>query len=183
MKRTSLVRMLYLTAVSKPDHERAIYRCIRRLKANTVVEFGVGTGVRSRRLMTMLLRYHEPQDVQYVGIDLFEARPSATPGMTLKQAHRLLSETGGSVRLVPGDPFSALSRTANSLTGTDLIVIGADQDRESLQAAWFYLPRMLHDQSLVMLERTEGQGGFDILAQADVMQRAERSGPTRGAAA
>ena len=57
---------------------------------------------------------------------------------------------------MPGDPFSALARTANSLPNVDLMLVDAHQDADSLAQAWFYAPRMLHDTSLVLVERQHG---------------------------
>jgi hypothetical protein len=61
------------------------------------------------------------------------------------------------VQLVPGDAFTALARTANALADTDLIVISADQDAAALDLSWFYLPRMLHAASQVVVAR-QGPG-------------------------
>ena len=103
---------------------------------------------------------HVPQGrIHYTGIDLFEARSSMDgPGVTLKMAHRLLKATGARTQLLPGDPLTALSREANCLTGTDLVIISARQDRSSLARAWFYVPRMLHPGSQVYVEEV-GRGG------------------------
>ena len=117
------------------------------------------------------MRYHSPGRVQYTGTDLFEARPPGTSGIPLKEAHRLLCSLGGRVGLVPGDPFTALARKANSLTGTDMIVISADQEPASLARAWFYVPRMLHDRSLVFLEEApagDGRPTFRLLAREEI---------------
>jgi hypothetical protein len=112
-----------------------------------------------------------PASVRYTGIDLFEARPHDNPGMTIKRAHRILSPLGAKVHLLPGDPFTALSRAANGLTGVDLLVVGADQDRESLAWAWFYVPRMLHERSLVCVEQCDNQhraSGYQLLSRDEV---------------
>ncbi len=82
-------------------------------------------------------------EVHYIGVDLFELRPCGTAGLTLKTAYRLLRTAGARVKLVPGDPLSALARTANSINRVDTIIIGHDVDVQSLARAWFYLPRML----------------------------------------
>jgi hypothetical protein len=97
----------------------------------------------------MALRYRSAP-VQYTGIDLFEARPVGQLGLSLKQAHRALSRSEARVRLIPGDPVTALARSANTLVATDLLIIHADQDAMSLQRAWFYVPRMLHTASVVL---------------------------------
>ena len=91
--------------------------------------------------------------VHYTGIDLFEARrPSDGPVTPLKTVYRSLRGTGARVRLLPGDVLTALSREANNLGGTDLLVISAPQGAELPAQAWFYIPRMLHRQSQLFVE-------------------------------
>ena len=152
MAKSSLLNHLYLACFSKPSHERIIHREIRRLRARSIVELGVGMGRRSMRMIGTALRYASDQEIRYTGVDLFEARASSCPGMTLKGAYRILRECGVKAQLIPGDPFSALARNANQLQNTDLVVIGADQDVVSLSKAWFFLPRMMTAQTTVFLE-------------------------------
>ena len=150
---SSRLRFIYLSYLSKPVSDRLIYRVIPRRKVLKIVEAGVGRGVRAGRMIEAAGFTAPAGQVQYTGIDLFEARSASDgPGLTLKTAHRLLKATGARIRLLPGDPFSALARAANTLMGTDLVVISADQDARSLARAWFYLPRMLHPRSLVYCE-------------------------------
>ena len=47
------------------------------------------------------------------------------------------------------------------LANTDLIIISADQDEESLAKAWFYVPRMMHAQTLVYREQFVGGAEAD----------------------
>ena len=150
LPRTSRLRFLYLSYLSKPVADRLIYRLIPRRRVLKIVEFGVGSGQRAIRMIQAAAYFTTPEQVQYTGIDLFEARGDPTrPGLALKEAHRLLKATDARIRLLPGDPFSALARAANSLADTDLVIISADQDPVSLARAWFYLPRMLHSGSQV----------------------------------
>lgn len=108
---------------------------------------------------------HSPVgDVHYTGIDLFEDRTATDgPGMPLKAAHRLLKATGARIQLVPGDPHTALSRAANALGGTELVVISAGHDPKSLAQAWFYLPRMLREGSQVLVEQAQGPEGRPVV--------------------
>ncbi len=153
MAAASLLKYLHLAYLSHPSSERLLYRAIRKLRIRTIVELGVGSGQRAARMIEVALRYNGGQPVRYTGIDLFESRPSSTPGVTIKCAYRTLKPLGANVQLVPGDPYSALARCANSLTSTDLLIIAADQDEASLSRAWFYVPRMLSERSLVYLEK------------------------------
>jgi hypothetical protein len=95
--------------------------------------------------------------LKYTAIDLFESRPAHQPRLTLKQAFHDLRPTGANIRLVPGDPYAALVRTANALTGTDLLIIAADQDRDSLAQAWRFVPRMIHPRTLIF-QQAVGSG-------------------------
>ncbi|MEX0819245.1 MAG: hypothetical protein WD070_06620, partial [Pirellulaceae bacterium] len=151
MKKTSFLKFAYLTLLSTPSHERALYQQIRRSTPLSIVEVGMGLGVRASRMIAVAARYRPDDQIRYTGIDLFEARTELGTGLPLKEAHKRLKATGANVRVIPGDPLSALARTANGLQSTDLLVIAADQDERSLANAWFYIPRMLHDDSLVLI--------------------------------
>lgn len=183
MNHTSFLKFAYLTLLSKPSHERAVFQTIRHLKPSSIVEIGVGLGVRSTRMIAVAQRYRPEETIRYVGIDLFEARTQFGTGLPLKEAHKRLKATGANVRVIPGDPLSALARTANGLQSTDLVVIAADQDTQSLTNAWFYLPRMLHDKSLVLIEDTSGQRHrYRQLNSAEVENLAKGSASSRRAA-
>ena len=78
----------------------------------------------------------------------------------------------------------ALSAAANSLTNTDLLIISADQDAASLERAWFYVPRMLHGETLVLHEQPADEDPpgtqlvpvprLDIEARAAAQSKARR---------
>ncbi len=161
-----LLKYVRLAYLSRPTADRCVYRLIQRKALRSIVEIGLGTGMRARQMIGQASRHG---DVRYTGIDLFEARPQDQPGIPFKEAHRALISLPAKVRLIPGDPFCALARCANDLTDTDLLVISADQDAEALQRAWFYLPRMLHSNSVVCLEQRDGDNSrFQTLTKSDV---------------
>ena len=164
---------------SRPAHQRVVYRMIRQLKATSIVEMGIQDGLGTRRIIETACCFSPTEEVRYTGIDLFEARPENSPGWRLKDAHRELNRYGVHVKLIPGDPFSALARSANVLTGTDLVIIRGDQDAESLQQSWFYLPRMLHERSVVL---QESNSTMITVPHASIEQWANRSAMSRRAA-
>jgi hypothetical protein len=97
--------------------------------------------------------------VYYVGFDPFEQRTSRDGfGLTLKMAHRLFRRTGACVQLIPGEPALSLVRYANELGKVDLLLFSANVDLESHPHMWLFVPRMLHDQTLVYLERPLADG-------------------------
>jgi hypothetical protein len=171
----SLLRSSYLLYFSQPAGDRALYKAVKARPVRSIVEIGIGFGGRTQRLLEVAAWRAAGLPLRYTGIDLFEARPSRSCGPSLKQAHSELRLTNVKVQLVPGDPYSALLRVANSLTGTDLLLISADQDRESLERAWAWMPRMLSPASLVFIEEPAaklGQHAWRPLTVADIQRRA-----------
>jgi hypothetical protein len=77
------------------------------------------------------------------------------------------------VRLVPGDPFSALARVANQLSNTHLLIIGADHESSSMDRAWRYIPRMLTPTTVVLEAPLDhATAPFVRLTTADIYARA-----------
>lgn len=177
----SLLKYAYLAYFSQPKSERWLYRHIRRHRSLQIVELGVGDVDRSLRMIQVAQRSAAGQPVHYAGIDLFEARPGQAAAFSLKQAHRLLKPSGALVRLLPGDPLSALASAANTLLGTDLLLISADVDTPSLERAWFYVPRMLHATSLVVRETqaADGQPDLETVPRDEIDRRASAASPRK----
>jgi hypothetical protein len=179
----SRLRYLYLAFLSKPPAYRALYRLIRRHRPQNLVEIGIGDARRSARMIAVARRYARGQCVRYTGIDLFEDAPSDHASLPLKTAYRLLRTTGAQIRLEPGDPHWALARAANSLSDTDLLFISADTYRESMTSAWFYVPRMLHPCSLVLVEEVAADQKATIRTLSKVEIAALAPSPNRRMAA
>jgi hypothetical protein len=155
----SLLRSSYLCYFSKPAHERALYKAVQSRPIRSIVELGIGFGGRTERILEVAAWRADCLPLRYTGIDLFEARPAAERGPSLKQAFSRFHLPNVKTQLVPGDPQMALRRVANALVGTDLLLIAANHDPESLGAAWTWMPRMLTANSLVFLEeRPPGAG-------------------------
>lgn len=156
MSECHLLRFLYLAYFAKPAAHRGLYRRLRKWRCRSVVEIGLGDGIRSRRLLEVASRYCSQTPLRYTGVDLFEARPSDRPGLPLKLAYQRLHLPGVRLQLVPGDPFQALSRVANTLTNTDLLIVSSGLEQAGVERAWFYVPRMLHEGSHVLVEQLDG---------------------------
>jgi hypothetical protein len=151
------LRYLYLAYFSAPRHDRLLYRHVRRQRVQRILELGLGNTERACRLIEIGTQ-SSGQRVSYTGIDLFELRGEEADGVSLKLAHRRLSATGARVRLVPGDPHSAMAAVANCLAGIELVIVSADQDRHALAKAWFYLPRVLAPTAAVFVEEPTADG-------------------------
>lgn len=153
------LRLFHLFHLSKPASDRVIYQTVFRRRDRKILEFGIGSGQRATRLIEVASQHVPLAQISYIGIDPFEARvPEDGPGLTLKEAHRLLRATGTRVRLVPGDPLAVFPTVVNELGIADLVLIDRRVDSRQLPHLTYYLERMLHDGSLVVL-KGQSEGG------------------------
>ena len=134
MAATSFLRSLFLSYLSRPACDRAIFRSIARVKPQRIVEIGLAAGDRAIELIELAQRQRPTVEIRYTGLDMFDARPvDCVDGpLKIKEMHQELKSTGAKVKLVPGDPVSSIARVANELTSTDLLVISADLSMASL---------------------------------------------------
>ena len=140
-----------------------------------IVELGVGSGQRAVRMIEVARLASPRQDISYVGMDLFEGRSESDgPGLSLKAAYQFLRGVGARVQLVPGNPTESLVRTANSLGKIDLLIMPAELDSPSPSRAWFFVPRMLHQRSVVFVEQAadNGQRALHVKPAAEIERMA-----------
>jgi hypothetical protein len=158
---------------SKPPAERSIELAVKKRRPRQILEIGMGNGQRARRAITLAQRYHGKAGVQYIGIDLFEDRHGEQSPLALKEAYRQLRSTGARIRLVPGDAYGGLVRAANSLAQVDLVLIAPEVARASLAAAWFYLPRTLAKNAVVLwADGTLSEGEYREVSASEVLAAA-----------
>jgi hypothetical protein len=175
----SLIRSAYLLYFSQPAGDRVLFKAMKKRPIRSIVELGISSTGRTKRLLEVAAWNCGTEPLRYAGIDLFEARPAGKPGPSLKAAFADLRLPDVKVQLVPGEPHLALRRVANSLTGTDLLLIAADQDAASLAQAWTWMPRMLTPESLIFREEAGTQAGTTIwrpLTLEDVQKLAAETG-------
>jgi len=165
----NFVKRSYLAYFSKPAGRRQLFRIVRRQPIRTIVQIGMHDLGLVENLLWVASQSPNDGPLRFIGIDLFEMRGDDETPLGLKEAHQTLQNRGARVKLVPGDPHSALSRNANSLGDTDLILVSSNVDRESMGRAWFYIPRMRHEQSLVLRQTGEGlKEGYEQVGRSEV---------------
>lgn len=176
MSQLGTLKYTYLTRLSQPATDRILYRSIDKRPLRSILEIGVGNGVRAERLLAVATRQTLDTQLCYTGIDLFEDRPEDADRIGLRQAYQLLRQQHVKVQLVPGDPLSALARISNYITGVDLVVVAGDQDPDSLARAWMFLPRMIHAQTVVFRQTRDAQGKLTDFAELPRQQLDELAG-------
>jgi len=185
LKLANQLRLFYLFHLAKPASDRPIYRAVYESQARTLMEIGMGQCQRALRLIELAGRASPLLAIRYVGVDLFELRlPPAAPGYCLKDAYRLLRKTQAQIQLLPGDPFTVLAKMGNWLKPIDVLVISSSVDHRSMDRAWFYVPRILHANSLVFQEiRVRGTNRVEVrrLTPSQVEKLAGAALPRRAA--
>ena len=178
MSAANLRQACYLLWFCRPSSDRQLFRAIKRQAPVRIVEFGVGDGTRAKRMLQLAQRF-QSAPIQYAGIDLFEADESRPYlRISLKQAYRDLLQLGVRPRLIPGDLVSAVTRSANALGDTDLLVVDGMHADADLAGIWYFVPRMLSPQALVA--RYTAKNSLEFLSKADV-ERLAGSAPRRAA--
>jgi hypothetical protein len=147
------------------------------------MEVGLSDVAFTLSLIEVAQRFAGDQKVAYSGLDWFDARPKQMSPLTLKDAYRTLHATAASVRLVPGPAAASLAAVANAHQNTDLILISSAVTAEELQSVWFYVPRMLHHQSVILREQitSAGEKSFEWLSLSQIAEWAGRAGGRRAA--
>ena len=181
MKPISSIQLFCLCHFSKPTEDRLIYKTIRAQRCSSILEVGLGDGTRAERMLRVAQKFSVNKTLRYTGVDFFEGRENGQPKLPLRQVYKQLTSPSVKVQLVPGDLLSALSRIANSHTRTDLVLISAGQDPETLAQCWFYFPRMLHAGSQVLVQDAPGQS-FQVLSRLQIEKMAQQTSPRRSAA-
>jgi hypothetical protein len=176
-------RSIYLAHFSRPKGNRQLYRLVKREEVCRIVEIGISDVARTISLIELAQRNVADGKVFYTGIDFFEARPTSNQVLSLKDAYRVFRATGATVRLVPGAPAPSLASAANALQNTDLILFAPDVTEADLAGAWFFVPRMLHADTVILNEGRDGNGqpAFARVTRSQVAEWAGRDGARRAA--
>ncbi len=183
MKPISKLKYFQLTLFGKPACDRKVYKTVCKQRVSSIVEIGLGDGARASNLIRLAQTYSGSADVRYTGVDMFEGRNDGN-ALALRTAYKDLNALGAKVRLVPGELATAVPSIANAHVRTDLIVISGNYDPASIDSCWFYVPRMLHAGSTVLLQSPDSvEGEFDMLTRLDVERMANRNKEQRKSAA
>jgi hypothetical protein len=160
---TSQLKLLNLLHLSRPATDRAIYQAIAKSHARKMLEFGIGLAERAAKMIEVAKCFAEASEIRFIGVDAFEDRAASDgPGLPLKEAYQILHSRGVRAQLIPGNVLDGLARSANMLGKVDLLLFSAQTDAAQLEQAWFYVPRLLHEQSQVFVEQRSAEGKISM---------------------
>ena len=180
MAAASLFQYWNWAFISGPKEDRALLRTIKRNRCVKIVELGMADTLRADRLIRVAQRYSPDLDVHYTACDLFDARSPSEEPIKLIDAHRDLRNSGAKINLLPGSAEQVLPRTANALTGTDLLIVSADH-LEGMSRGWYYVPRMLSEKAAILreVETPSGEIRYVKLSRSWINQQADNISPNK----
>ena len=120
MAQLSWLERLYWKYLSKPVSQRALFLHVLDNPLTSILEIGMGSGQRIAQLLAINAKASEPKPIRYTAIDPFESNHQSAnagqPLLSLKAAHRILSEHGVKDHLIPGEPSVCSRATWSSST-------------------------------------------------------------------
>lgn len=176
-------RYAYLAHFASPKGNRQMFRTIKRDQVCRIVEIGIGDMARAEALIQVAQRFAGDKKVWYTGFDMFEARSTSQSPISLKDAYCRLRATEANIRLVPGVPRMSLPSAANAHQNTDLVIVGSAFSEIDIQGSWHFVPRMLHERSVVLSERraADGQVSLMPISRSQIAEWAARDSNRRAA--
>ena len=163
MARLSWTQRLYWRYFAKPVAERSLSMFVLENPIQSILEIGIGSGDRIKRILALIKQTNAAQPIRYAGVDPFESAGDNVAHVSLKNAHRMLAEFGLKAHLIPGEPVSALTRVVHTVLPSDLIIIDGrwNSDTVNQQAIEKWLPRICHANSTIFAAPQSG-GLFQI---------------------
>ena len=180
MKPLSTLGYYQLTMLAKPIADRAIFQLIKKNKFQSFLDIGLGTRDRCQQILRVADKFGN-KPIRYTGIDLFDARPDEP--LKLIEMHKKLKAFDAKTQLVPGPVGPSIERIANSHLRTDLIIVSAGTQRSEMDAVMSFFPRMLHANSLVLIQskpdqKMEQLTRLDIERWVKQVENANKSAPS-----
>ena len=118
----------YWERLAKPTSDRELFRHLISTPITSVLEIGIGSGDRMRRIAKLMQLRNDSAQLRYIGVDTFESAVDGRVHLTLKQAHQLASQLGFKATLMPGEIGVAVSRVAAKVGACDLVVVDGGID-------------------------------------------------------
>lgn len=159
MAKPSWLKKLYVRYFSTPVADRAVLLYVMDHPVASILEIGIGSGRRTKQLLHHCRLPAGVEQLRYVGVDMFESSPESREHLKLKQAHRMLSEAGAKAHLIPGDATSALSRVANTVHPSQLVIIDGGYDSSDISGKTLqqWLPRLATEDAAIFAAAQQGE--------------------------
>jgi len=145
-----------------------IFEEVKRVQPKNIMEIGVWTGERARKMIGISSRFHKSNEVHYHGFDLFETMDSekfnkeiSKQPPSLTEVQSKLEKTGADIHLHKGDTTSTLRELEGKLPKMDFIFIDGGHSLETIANDWQYASMLMDKGSVAIFDdywtnRTDG---------------------------
>lgn len=145
-----------------------IFDEIKNNKPKNIMEVGVWTGERARKMITIASRFYSKEQIHYFGFDFFDRMDSETykkeiskQPPTLSEIKLKLDKTKAHIHLFKGDTTIVLQQEQKNLPEMDLIFIDGGHSLETVASDWLYSSKIVRRGGVVIFDdywtnRTDG---------------------------
>ncbi|GAB5402234.1 MAG: hypothetical protein Aurels2KO_04650 [Aureliella sp.] len=151
------LQKIYWNHFGQPATERALFSALLARSYDSVLEIGVGTGARMRRIAKLIQQSGD--QIRYIGTDPFESASDGEQHISLKAAHQLAGQLGFRASLLPGEPAGALPRVAHKFGPSELVIIdgGIDLAAPTSGPVGSWLDRVADENSTILACEEPGE--------------------------
>ncbi len=154
---------------------------VKRVKPQTIMEVGVWSGERARKMIGLASKYHPKESIHYYGFDLFETmdkdkfqKEVSKQPPSMESIKEKLSKTGAEIHLIKGDTIHSLPELEGKLPEMDFIFIDGGHSLETIANDWEYASKLMGKGSVLIFddywsERTDA----GAKATVDAINRSE----------
>ncbi len=136
-----------------------IFDEVKRKKPKNIMEIGVWSGERARKMIKLASRFNSLQDINYFGLDLFETMDTvkytqevSKQPPKMEEIEKKLSLTGASIHLIKGDTTETLPLNVDKLPAMDIVFIDGGHSLETIANDWLYVSKLMHEKTVVIFD-------------------------------
>lgn len=136
-----------------------IFKEVKKKRPKNIMEIGVWTGERARKMIAISSKFHEADQINYYGFDLFEPMNSekfnkevSKQPPALSEVRTKLEKTGVNIHLYKGDTTSTLPELEGKLPGMDFIFIDGGHSLETIASDWYYASKFVASDGVVIFD-------------------------------
>lgn len=136
-----------------------LFNIAREISPLNIMEIGVWTGERAKKLISTASKTNDISKVNYYGFDLFETmddnkfkKELSKQPPSIDEVKERLSKMGANIHLYKGDTTKILPQVYKSLPKMDLVFIDGGHSLETIKNDWLYSSKLMHEKTVVIFD-------------------------------
>lgn len=136
-----------------------IFKLVKQSKPSNIMEIGVWTGERAKKMIKIASEYKKTSQINYFGFDLFEVmdedkfkKEISKQPPKMEEVKSKLEKTGVRINFYKGDTTEVLPKVWESLPKMDFVFIDGGHSIETIDNDWRYVSKLMHKGSVVIFD-------------------------------